>query len=261
MVNSPQTTTEYSLSSAFLACALIVVSLAIQAIWLISPARAADPVPDAQSLAESSPSESNNQPQRGRVDPQAEQRALDLVHSHLPELTKLLQQLRSDNPRQYELAIRDLTKSSRRLEFAKNRDEELYQIEVDLLKIQSSLKIHTAKLKVRDNQADRQALRQAAQRLLEVEIARAKYNVRICSERVQRADQQLAAADERLKKLQQDGQPQLKRKIASLLRTAGRQANKTPDSNSNLERSKTKRRQPTPTDSTQRLVPGDHSTM
>ena len=56
------------------------------------------------------------------VDRETEAKAVGLVNAHLPELKDVLKRLRADQPREYDRAIRDLAKSSRKLELAKNRD-------------------------------------------------------------------------------------------------------------------------------------------
>ena len=91
-----------------------------------------------------------------QVDRDTEAKALALVKTHLPELNDVLGRLHTKQPRQYDRAIRDLAKSVRKLELAENRDQELYEIELELLKAQTQANLLTAKLKVRDSQSDRQ---------------------------------------------------------------------------------------------------------
>ena len=147
--------------------------------------------------------------------------ATHLVETHLPELKSVLAHLRSQQPREYGLAIRDLAKSARRLEAAKNRDQRLYDIEVELLQAQSDAKLLTAKLKVRDNEPDRKQLREAVQRLQQAEIARAKYEIRTLRERLRKTQQLLDAAESRLTTKQD--QDQLEKSYLNFLRKAGRQ--------------------------------------
>ena len=113
---------------------------------------------------------------------------------HLPELDAVLARLRSDQSREYDRAIRDLAKSARKLEVARNRDEQLYDLEVELLKAQNQVNLLTAKLKVRDSQSDRDHLRSSAARLQQAQIARAEYDLEQCRDRYERAKQQLDAA-------------------------------------------------------------------
>ena len=178
-------------------------------------ASCSDPVVNATSLADANPASKRATKKRIEVEPQAEKSALELVDEHLPELSVLLQRLKADNVRQYDLAIRDLSRSAKRLESARNRDEELYELEVELLKSQSNVKILSAKLKVRDSDLDRQALRKAVQRQLDAEIAKADYAVRTLKERAERAQQQLSAATERMQSLHDNSSTQLDKKYAT----------------------------------------------
>lgn len=161
-----------------------------------------------------------------RVDRQAEAKVNALVQSHLPELRRVLDRLRTDEPRQYARAIRDLAKSARKLELAKKRDERLYDIEVELLKSTNQVNLLTAKLKVRDNRANRKELRLAAQQLLEARAARATYDVELFRDRLQRTEKQLNAAQKRLDEGRRDPQKTLEKTYRQLLRDAGREPEK-----------------------------------
>jgi hypothetical protein len=141
----------------------------------------------------------------------------------LPELKPVLDHLRSDDPHQYNLAVRDLAKSARRLEAAKHRDQQLFEIEVELLQAQSSVRLLTAKLKVRDSQTDRQSLRKAVSRLQEAELNRTRYDIQMLKERLDRTKKSLDAAEQRLGAKQDNFRDQLEKSYLGLLRKAGRQ--------------------------------------
>lgn len=157
------------------------------------------------------------------VDSETEAKSLQLVETHLPELRPVLKRLRSKEPREYDRAIRDLAKSARKLELAKNRDERLYEIEVETLKAQNQVNLLTACLKVRDNQADRKRLREAAARLQQAQLVRARYDVELFRQRLERAQQQLDAAQGRLESKESDADEQLEKLYQVLLRKAGRE--------------------------------------
>jgi hypothetical protein len=158
---------------------------------------------------------------KAAVDRNAELAATELVEIHLPELKTVLKHLRTQQPREYAVAIRDLAKSARRLEVAKNRDERLYDIEVELLQAQSDAKLLTAKLKVRDNEPDRRQLREATRRLQQAEIARVEYEIHTLQERLKKTQQLLDAAQSRLTTRQNEDQ--LEKSYLNFLRKAGRQ--------------------------------------
>ncbi len=179
---------------------------------------------NAKSLADSGKKATANTPIP--LDRESELKAHGLVDQHLPELKSVLKRLAADQPRQYDRAVRDLAKSARKLEFAKNRDDRLYDIEVELLKAQNEVNLLTAKLKVRDSQPDRKKLRTAAQRLQQVQIARAGYEVDMIRARLERTQHQLDAAQKRLETKQQNTDEQLEKSYLGMLRKAGREAKK-----------------------------------
>jgi hypothetical protein len=156
------------------------------------------------------------------IDQESETQALQLVETHLPELSEVLKRLQSKEPRHYDQAIRDLLKSARKLEQVKNRDERLYDIEVEVLKSQSAVNLLTAKLKVRDSQADRKSLREALKRLQEAQVTRAQYDVAIFQERLERTQDLLDAAKKRLES-KQPGEAEFEERYMALLHKAGRE--------------------------------------
>lgn len=201
----------------FFAVAVVLMSI------MASDAFAVNPNTNASSLADASNAKNRKAKAAGvRVDTKLEQIALALVKEHLPELEKLIERLRKDDPRQYDLAIRDLAKSARKLETAKNRDEALFEIEVEILKTQSQAKLLAGKLKVRDSESDRKLLRTVVERLHKAEVARSEYNVDYLKDRVQRAQQQLATAEKRLATFETNTDAHVQKRYAGLLRTAGR---------------------------------------
>ena len=164
----------------------------------------------------------SNPKQRAPVDKETEAKVDALVDAHLSELKGLLKRLRNAQPQEYDRAIRDLAKSAKRLEVAKNRDERLYDIEVELLQARTQANLLTAKLKVRDNARDRKALRQAAQRLQRAEMDRADYDVQQSQARLERVKNQHDAAVKRLSAKKDDPDAQLLKSYNAMLRKAGR---------------------------------------
>lgn len=182
---------------------------------------AAEANTDSKSMADTGKKPTPQTPIQ--VDRETESKAIGLVKAHLPELNDVLDRLRADQPRQYDRAIRDLAKSVRKLELAKNRDELLYEIELELLKAQNQVNLLTAKLKVRDSQPDRKKLRDSVARLQQSHVARIQYDVELYRQRLARAKQQFDAAGKRLEAKQSDSQQQLEKTYLGLLRKAGRE--------------------------------------
>lgn len=178
-----------------------------------------------RTVAENRPDDADSK--RALVDPESEKVVMELVQAHLPELTNVLKQLRSVQPQQYQVAIKDLSRAARKLELAKKRDPRLFDIEVELLQAEHQASLLMAKLKVRDSQSDRQKLRQAAERLQQAQIIRAQYDVDVFRQRVIRAEQQWEIAKQRLESRQQDQETQLEKSFLSMLRKAGRDVQRT----------------------------------
>lgn len=213
------------LTIAALMLALLLAPSAVAVEARVTNAKSIADAGDKTDKARPKPGAKNAKP---RVERDAELAATTLVDSHLPELKSVLKHLRAEQPRQYNLAIRDLAKSAKRLEVAKNRDEELYDIEVELLQAHSAATLLTAKLKVRDDEPDRKHLRAAAERLRNAEVARAKYDIRMYQERLNKTQQLLDAANKRLATKQDEDQ--LEKSYLSFLRKAGRQLGRKPSS-------------------------------
>ncbi|GAA5506401.1 hypothetical protein [Novipirellula caenicola] len=167
--------------------------------------------------------------QATEIDPTLETIAIALVNSQLPELEPLLDRLKANEPAQYHAAIRDLARSAKRLEAAKNRAPELYEIESKLLQVQMHVKMLAAKLKVWDRQSDRDALREAVATLIQMEMKRAEAEIRYTQQRIERTQRQLAAAQDRLETKQQNFDNQLEKTYQQLLRSAGRSKEKKKD--------------------------------
>ena len=80
----------------------------------------------------------------GNNNDETEVLAWQLVETHLPELNIVLDRLRTGEPRQYQRAISDLARSAKKLEAFRKRDEQLFEIEVELLKTQHAVSLLTA---------------------------------------------------------------------------------------------------------------------
>lgn len=188
------------------------------------PAQAAKSLADAgkKTSEKREDSKKSNAKPKVSVDKETESKALELVEAHLPEIKTMLKRLRSSDPREYDRAIRDLSKSVRKLELAKNRDERLFDLEVELLKSQNQVNLLTAKLKVRDNRSDRKLLHASAQRLQDAQISRAQYDVEMYELRLERAEKMLESARQRLQVKKNQSDDQVEKIYTSLLRKAGR---------------------------------------
>lgn len=202
---------------------VVLLALCSVSFAIVASAVEARPATNSKTMAEARNTSAPKKTQQPTVDQETEAKSLALVQAHLPELSPVLKRLRADQPREYDRAIRDLAKNARKLELAKNRDERLYDAEVELLKAQNEVNLLTAKLKVRDRQNDRKRLREAASRLQQAQLVRAQYDVEIFQQRLEKAQAQLDAAKGRLEAKQSNSQQQLDKLYQVLLRKAGRE--------------------------------------
>jgi exonuclease VII small subunit len=144
-------------------------------------------VPTEKSRSESIPSAASGTTMTVAA---AEALAIPLVDEHLPMLRRVLDRLRTDSPNQYEKAVRDLARSVKRLESARGRDEQLYELELDLLKARTTTSLVVARLKVRDSEADRRELQSTVTKMLSAELRRAEFEVETLNKRLERMNKQ-----------------------------------------------------------------------
>ncbi|TWU59333.1 hypothetical protein Poly51_21210 [Rubripirellula tenax] len=200
-------------SVAFLVLAVTMASVAVA----IEPVKIIGPLAEKTATTTTKPNKSAS-----AVAPDVESKVLELVDIHLPELGTMLDRLRDVDSRQYERAIRDLAKWARRLDTARKRDTELYKIEVSLLKAESAVNLLSAKLKVRDNPADRKSLRVAMDRLHDARLSRANYDVDVMKQRLQRAETAFDSANDRFQAIQSKTADEREEEYVGLLRKVGR---------------------------------------
>ncbi|TWT39207.1 hypothetical protein [Blastopirellula retiformator] len=125
-----------------------------------------------------------------------EELAFALVRKHHPELVTLLRQLKQARPRQYDSAIRELSRVSERLDQIQERSPERYEVELELWKSKSRLQLLTAQLRMTpDDQPLRERLREtiaqqlASQRqLYELEKTRMTQRIEFLNKQLDRLD-------------------------------------------------------------------------
>jgi hypothetical protein len=137
-------------------------------------------------------------------------------------LQSVLKQLRETQPRQYEAAIRQLSKAANRLETSRSRDPQLFEIELEVLQAEQQVSLLIARLKVRDSRSDRQKLRDAAERLQRSQTTRAEYEVEAIRQRIAKSQQQLDSAINRVETRKKDASELLEKSYQNMLRKAGR---------------------------------------
>jgi hypothetical protein len=82
----------------------------------------------------------------GEFNAEKETAALDFAAQHHPELVSLITPLKTSNPKEYQHAVRELFRTSERLSGIRVKDPARYQLELDAWKLQSQIRLLTARL-------------------------------------------------------------------------------------------------------------------
>ncbi|MCC9599573.1 hypothetical protein LOC67_03295 [Stieleria sp. JC731] len=180
----------------------------------------------ASSITKATESEQPTARKTPKLDPELERNVVEMVENHLPEVKKLLDQLRKKAPKQYETAIRSLARSARRLQTAKKRGEEVFELELQIVQAQSSLNLLIAKLKIRDSKSDRQALAKATEQLAKAELAKLQFELTTLKSRMTRLNQQIADTEAKIDERKTDFASAIEANVEANLRKAGRQTTK-----------------------------------
>lgn len=169
-----------------------------------------------------------------------EQQTLQMVDRHLPELTKMLAFLRTNTPREYERAIRDLNRKARRLAFSRERGEAFFENELRVIKIETQVDLATAKLRLNDDVSLRKQLRENIVQLQRLKVERLRLERELIEKRISKLNSQLESIDQRIEELDNNEALVAEQAYRIQLRRARRLngANKTNPSDSRKRESK-----------------------
>jgi len=126
------------------------------------------------------------------VTPEREAAAITFVEQHHAELAGLLNSLRVANPREYQRALRDLFRTSERLTQLRERDSDLYKLELQNWRLQSRIQLLVAQLRMSDSDEHRQQLRESLERRVDVRIAILQHNRAKMADRLKNIDEQIS---------------------------------------------------------------------
>lgn len=93
------------------------------------------------------------------ITPEREAAAETFARLHHPELADLLQRLKAAHHADYDNAVRDLFRESERLARLKSRDVARYELELQIWKVSSRIRLATARLAMDDSDSLRSDLR------------------------------------------------------------------------------------------------------
>jgi hypothetical protein len=144
--------------------------------------------------------------------PESEAAALRFVGDNHPELSALLLHLKSSSPKEYQHAIRELSRTTEKLAQTKVADPERYDLELEDWKVDSEIRLLAAKLTMGDDKELRGKLRNQLIRKNKLQLQRLELEKHRAEQRVKKLDANI----ERLKKEQEQIAD---RQMAELLHT------------------------------------------
>lgn len=98
---------------------------------------------------------------------QLESDAIAFVQAHHPELVALLQSLKSMRQKEYDMAIREIVRTKKRLEALAKKEMDLHAMELDAWKLKSKIDLLMARGIAQDRSFDKNALRELLSQQLE----------------------------------------------------------------------------------------------
>ncbi len=123
---------------------------------------------------------------------QIESDSIAFVQEHHAELVTLLQSLKTMRQKEYEVAIREIWRTKKRLESLIKREPELHDMELEAWKLKSQIDLLMAKGFASDKSFDKAVLRDLIASQLENQKKRWKYEQATLKKREQQLDELLA---------------------------------------------------------------------
>ncbi len=148
------------------------------------------------------------------VTPEREAAVLTFVQRNHAELAELLAALKTNDPEQYERAIRDIFRTTERLAQVQERDPLQYELEVAAWTAQSRVELLAAKLKMESSDELIKQLRTALKTQNEARVALLKHERQKASDRVSKLDSEIA-------RFEKDRDQAIERQLKLLVRTSG----------------------------------------
>jgi len=170
----------------------------------------ARPNPAAGSKA--SPSKAKSRPARDlpAFTSEREAAALTFISLHHPEMAELLRQLKGTSSAEYKREIRVLFRSSETLAELRDKDPEMYDLELKDWILDSRIRLLAARLSMSPSESVEQELRQALSEQIDVRIAQQTLTRRRLATRLAELDTQIERADT-------NRDDQIERRVKSLL--------------------------------------------
>lgn len=161
-------------------------------------------------------------PSTETADAQAEADVLAFVHEHHAELADVLATLKESRPKEYQKALRDLSRVRDRLAQMKKNDNGRYELELAVWKSESRIQLLAARLQMGSSEQLQEQLREALSEQVDRRIALLKHEQKMAQQRLERVESQL-------EKLEKGRSQAIERQLQQLTRSRTRANNKKPD--------------------------------
>jgi hypothetical protein len=130
------------------------------------------------------------------ITPEREAAALTFVERNHAELSALLAHLKSNQPKQYEQAVKEIYRVTERLAGIQERDPLLYELEVKHWTAQSHVQLLAARLKMEQTDEHRQQLREALSAQIAARLDVLKHQHEQAAERLAKMEKDIAQLEE-----------------------------------------------------------------
>jgi hypothetical protein len=121
---------------------------------------------------------------------------LEFVKEHHPELAELLSQLKDRRPKEYQKALRDLSRVRERLFAMQKNDNGRYELELSVWKAQTKIQLLAARLQMDDTPEMREQLRAALNEQADMRIELLKHERSVVQDRLGKIDEQIKRLDQ-----------------------------------------------------------------
>jgi hypothetical protein len=145
------------------------------------------------------------------IDAATEKEVLAFVREHHPELVKLLSHLSESRPREYQKALRDLSRVRDRLTQIKRNNNERYELELAVWKAESRIQLLAARLHMGANDDLREQLRKALEEQMEFKVALLRHDRTVAQDRLDKLDTQI-------QRLEQERSQMIERQLQTITR-------------------------------------------
>jgi len=147
------------------------------------------------------------------VTPERESAVMTFVERNHPALKDVLASLKSNRPKEYEKAIRDIYQTSERLANIKERDPKLYDLELKNWTLRSQIQLLTAQMVMVGTDEIRAQLRKLLNEQMDVRAEMLRLEQ-------QRAQERLTRIDDELSKIGSDREKRVEKQLDLLMRSA-----------------------------------------